>query len=99
MPTLKSLPGRSPDLARVRGDFDGDGMADLTAYRPHTASWHTIGIKSGQPLPTVNHRVARDRANISGQPAAQPIAATARPSDMFMVGLRKASSGVSPIQP
>jgi hypothetical protein len=68
----------------VRGDFDGDGMADLTVYRPHTASWHTIGIKSGQPLPTVNHRVARDRANISVQPAAQPIAAAARPSDMFM---------------
>jgi hypothetical protein len=35
-PLLKSLPGRSPDLARERRDFDGDGKADLTVYRPHT---------------------------------------------------------------
>jgi hypothetical protein len=33
--------------AKHDGDFDGDGKADLTIFRPASASWYTLGSSSG----------------------------------------------------
>ena len=34
---------------RSRGDFDGDGRADVTVFRPSTGVWHTVSSSTGTP--------------------------------------------------
>jgi hypothetical protein len=96
VPILKSLPKRSPDLARVRANFDGERQkADLPVHRL-PATWHTIGSKTGQPLPPCTPRVTRDRAPNFGIARR-----TTRPSgcetirQVHQVGLRRPARGLA----